>query len=172
MTFDRLDLPLESLAPEPFRERGEKESELTMPELIYYAQHTPDYLDIEDIDAEINGRLARTVSVFFLPFLALPIGMSSRRTSKSLRMVVGVLFLIVYYEVLQFGEVMVRKGIVGPWPSLWLPCALFAAASVWLFWMAERRPGQDPLAHLFEGLNTGANGFKRLFRRRRPQVVE
>jgi hypothetical protein len=38
--------------------------------------------------------------------------------------------------------------------------------------MAERRPGQDPLAHLFEGLNIGANGFKRLFRRRRPQVAE
>src|SRR5581483_2537638 len=153
-------------------ERGEKESELTIPELIYYANHTPDYLDIEDIMAEINGRLARTVSVFFLPFLALPIGMSSRRTSKSLRMVVGVLFLIVYYEVLQFGEAMVRKGIVGPVPSLWLPCGLFAISSIWLFWIAERRPGQDPLAHLFEALSGSTAWFKRLFRRRHQRPAE
>jgi len=151
---------------EPFRERGGKESELTFNELLKYYANTPRELDKEDITAEIHERLVRTVSIFFLPFLAFPIGISSRRTSKSLRMVVGVLFLIVYYEVLQFGEDMVRHKTMGPLPTLWLPCAIFAACSLWLFWVADRRPGQDPLAPLFDGIGSIGSWFKRLLPRR------
>lgn len=172
MTFDQLDLPLESIAPDPFRPRGEKESELTFTELVRFYFNTPDYLDIEDITAEIHERLVRTVSIFFLPFLAFPVGISSRRTSKSVRMIVGVLFLILYYEVLQFGEAMVRRQALGPIPALWVPCAIFAACSLWLFWVADRRPGQDPLAHLFDGLGTLGGWFRRLLPRRLRKAPE
>jgi lipopolysaccharide export system permease protein len=172
MTFDQLDLPLESIAPDPFRPRGEKESELTFTELVRFYFNTPDYLDIEDITAEIHERLVRTVSIFFLPFLAFPVGISSRRTAKSVRMIVGVLFLIFYYEVLQFGEAMVRKQALGPIPALWVPCAIFAGCSLWLFWVADRRPGQDPLAHLFEGLSAIGNWFRRLLPRRLSKAAE
>jgi lipopolysaccharide export system permease protein len=167
MTFTQLDLPLESIAPDPFRPRGEKESELTFTELVRYYFNTPDNLDFEDITAELHERLVRTVSIFFLPFLAFPVGISSRRTSKSLRMIVGVLFLILYYEVLQFGEAMVRRQVLGPIPALWVPCAVFAACSLWLFWVADRKPGQDPLTHLFDGLGAIGNWFRRFLPRRR-----
>jgi lipopolysaccharide export system permease protein len=172
MTFDQLDLPLESIAPDPFRPRGEKESELTFTELVGFYFNTPDYLDIEDITAELHERLVRTVSILFLPFLAFPVGISSRRTSKSLRMIVGVLFLIFYYEVLQFGEAMVRKQALGPIPALWVPCAIFAACSLWLFWVADRKPGQDPLAYLFDGLSTIGTWFRRLLPRRLAKPAE
>jgi len=172
MTFDQLDLPLESLAPPPFRERGEKESELTFPELIRYYFDTPAHLDYEDILAEINFRLVRTISIFFLPFLAFPVGISSRRTSKSLRMIVGVLFLILYYEVLQFGEAWVSKGQVGPALVLWLPCGIFVACSLWLFWVADRKPGQDPLAHLFDGISSIGAFLQRQLPRRLRKAAE
>lgn len=172
MTFDQLDLPLESIAPDPFRPRGEKESELTFTELVRFYFNTPNYLDIEDITAEIHERLVRTVSIFFLPFLAFPVGISSRRTSKSVRMIVGVLFLILYYEVLQFGEAMVRRQVLGPIPALWVPCAIFAACSLWLFWVADRKPGQDPLVHLFDGLNAIGARARRLLPARLRKVAE
>jgi lipopolysaccharide export system permease protein len=172
MTFDQLDLPLESIAPDPFRPRGEKESELTFYELVEFYFNTPPYLDLEDISAELHERLVRTVSILFLPFLAFPVGISSRRTSKSVRMIVGVLFLIFYYEVLQFGEAMVRKKALDAIPALWLPCAIFAACSLWLFWVADRKPGQDPLAHLFDGLNAIGGWFRRLLPRRTRTAAE
>ncbi|HVZ02153.1 MAG TPA: LPS export ABC transporter permease LptF [Dongiaceae bacterium] len=172
MTFDQLDLPLESISPEPFRERGEKESELTFSELLSFYEHTPDYLDHEDVVAEVHERLTRTVSILFLPFLAFPIGISSRRTSKSMRMIVGILFLIVYYEVIQFGQAMVQREIVGPFPALWVPCLLFGIASLWLFWLADRKPGQDPLAHLFEGINGAMDWVRRRFVRRKAKPAE
>jgi lipopolysaccharide export system permease protein len=172
MTFDQLDLPLESIAPEPFRARGEKETELTFTELVRYYFNTPDYLDIEDITAELHERMVRTVSILFLPFLAFPVGISSRRTSKSVRMIVGVLFLIFYYEVLQFGEAMVRRKALDAIPALWVPCAIFAACSLWLFWVADRKPGQDPLVHLFDGLNAVGSWFGRLVPRRTRKAAE
>jgi lipopolysaccharide export system permease protein len=172
MTFDQLDLPLESIAPEPFRARGEKETELTFTELVRFYFNTPDYLDIEDISAELHERMVRTVSILFLPFLAFPVGISSRRTSKSVRMIVGVLFLIFYYEVLQFGEAMVRRKVLDAIPALWVPCAIFAACSLWLFWVADRKPGQDPLVHLFDGLNAIGAWFKRLVPRRLRKAAE
>jgi lipopolysaccharide export system permease protein len=172
MTFDQLDLPLESISPEPFRERGEKESELTLYELLGFYSNTPDYLDHKDVVAEVHERLTRTVSILFLPFLAFPIGISSRRTSKSMRMVVGILFLIVYYEVIQFGQAIVQKGHVGPFLALWLPCLLFGACSFLLFYLADKRPGQDPLAHLFEGINTGTDWLRRRLARRRARPAE
>jgi lipopolysaccharide export system permease protein len=172
MTFDQLDLPLESIAPEPFRARGEKESELTFTELVRFYFNTPDYLDIEDISAELHERMVRTVSILFLPFLAFPVGISSRRTSKNVRMIVGVLFLIFYYEVLQFGEAMVRRKVLDAIPALWVPCAIFAACSLWLFWVADRKPGQDPLAHLFDGLNAIGAWFRRLVPRRLRKAAE
>lgn len=172
MTFDQLDLPLESIAPEPFRARGEKESELTFTELVHYYFDTPAYLDIEDINAELHERMVRTVSILFLPFLAFPVGISSRRTSKSVRMIVGVLFLIFYYEVLQFGEAMIRRQALGAIPALWVPCAIFAACSLWLFWVADRRPGQDPLVHLFDGLSAIGAWFRRLLPGRARRAAE
>jgi lipopolysaccharide export system permease protein len=172
MTFDQLDLPLESIAPDPFRPRGEKESELTFTELIQNYFNTSPNLDYEDILAEINERLVRTVSIFFLPFLAFPVGISSRRTSKSLRMIVGVLFLIFYYEVLQFGEASVSKGKIGPALALWLPCGIFVGCSLWLFWVADRKPGQDPLAHLFDGISSIGGFFQRLLPRRLRKAAE
>jgi lipopolysaccharide export system permease protein len=172
MTFTQLDLPLESIAPDPFRPRGEKESELTFTELVKYYFNTPANLDIEDISAELHERMVRTVSILFLPFLAFPVGISSRRTSKSLRMIVGVLFLIFYYEVLQFGEAMVRKKALDAIPALWVPCAIFAACSLWLFWVADRKPGQDPLAHLFDGLAAIGAWFRRLLPRRTRTAAE
>ncbi|WP_395020255.1 LPS export ABC transporter permease LptF [Dongia sp.] len=172
MTFTQLDLPLESIAPEPFRARGEKETELTFNELVKFYFNTPDYLDIEDITAELHERAVRTISILFLPFLAFPVGISSRRTSKSVRMIVGVLFLIFYYEVLQFGEAMVRRKALDAIPALWVPCAIFAACSLWLFWVADRKPGQDPLAHLFDGLNAIGAWFRRLLPRRLRKVAE
>jgi lipopolysaccharide export system permease protein len=172
MTFTQLDLPLESIAPDPFRPRGEKESELTFTELVKYYFDTPANLDLEDISAELNERMVRTVSILFLPFLAFPVGISSRRTSKSVRMIVGVLFLIFYYEVLQFGEAMVRKKALDAIPALWVPCAIFAACSLWLFWVADRKPGQDPLAHLFDGLSAIGAWFRRLLPRRTRTAAE
>lgn len=167
LVFKELALPLESVAPEPFRRRGDKESELTLVELFQYYFKTPDYLDIEDIKAEINSRLVNSISIIFLPLLAMPVGISSRRTSKSLRLLVGVVFLVFYYEILQFGEQLVGNGASGAILALWLPFLIFAGVSLWLFRSADSKPGYDPLSHIFDTLDAGLSFVGRLATRLR-----
>lgn len=171
--FDELKLPMESVTPEPFRSRGERESELDFIELLQVYFNTPPTLHIDDIKAELNSRLVRTISIIFLPLLAMPIGVSSRRTSKGMRLLVGILFLVAYFQILQFGRDAVSSGISGPLVVLWLPFAIFGTISIWLFHLANSRPGADPLAHVFESLSDGTDWVLRhLPRFRRREAAE
>lgn len=150
--FDVLELPMESVVAEPFRNR-DRESELDLIELFqaYYGQTTG--FEPIDLAAEINSRLVRILSMFFLPLLAMPIGISSRRTSKGVRIAVGGLFLVGYFQVVQFGRDMVGSGIAGSFLLLWVPFILFALSTSWLFYLANSKPGADPMAHIFDALN-------------------
>jgi lipopolysaccharide export system permease protein len=137
--------------------------------LIQAYVNTPPTLKIEDIKAELNSRLVRTVSIIFLPLLAMPIGVSSRRTSKGVRLLVGILFLIAYFQILQFGRDAVGSAILGPLVALWLPFAIFGSVSLWLFHLANSRPGADPLAHVFESISDGSDWIFDKVRRMRPR---
>jgi lipopolysaccharide export system permease protein len=114
--------------------------------------------------------------MLFLPLLAMPIGISSRRASKGVRVGVGVMFLVAYFQVLQFGRDVVGSDIMGPFVVLWLPFIVFAAATSWLFYLANSRPGADPLAHIFDAV-TDANQWvlakwRRLVPRRMLEPAE
>lgn len=165
VAFTELALPMDTVAPEPFRNRGERESELDFIELLQAYFNTPPTLHIEDVKAELNSRLVRTVSIIFLPLLAMPIGVSSRRTSKGVRMLVGILFLIAYFQILQFGRDAVGSAILGPLVALWVPFAVFGSISLWLFYLANSRPGADPLAHVFESIADGSDWIWQHIRR-------
>jgi lipopolysaccharide export system permease protein len=169
VVFSELELPMDTVAPEPFRNRGERESELDFFELVQAYFNTPPTLHIEDIKGELNSRLVRTVSIIFLPLLAMPIGVSSRRTSKGVRMLVGILFLVAYFQILQFGRDAVGSGILGSAVALWLPFAVFGGISTWLFYLANSRPGADPLAHVFESISDGSTWLWERLRRLMPR---
>jgi lipopolysaccharide export system permease protein len=176
VVFSELELPMDTVAPEPFRNRGERESELDFFELVQAYFNTPPTLHIEDIKGELNSRLVRTVSIMFLPLLAMPIGVSSRRTSKGVRMLVGILFLVAYFQILQFGRDAVGSGILGSAVALWLPFAVFGTISTWLFYLANSRPGADPLAHVFESISDGSawlwERLRRIMPRRSREAAE
>lgn len=167
--FTVLELPMESAVVEPFRSRGEKESELDLVELVeaYYAK-SPEH-DIEDLQAEINSRLVRILSMLFLPLLAMPLGVSSRRTSKSLRVTFGALFLVGYFQILQFGHDAVGEQLAGPFLVLWVPFLVFAISTTWLFHMTNGRPGADPLAHVFDAVGDASRWATAMVSKRLPR---
>ncbi|MDY0883143.1 LPS export ABC transporter permease LptF [Dongia soli] len=167
--FQELQLPLEAVSPQPFRQRGDRESEMTFFELIQNWWLNNPHIDASDLSAEVNYRLVRSISVLFLPFLALPLGLSSRRSPKNFRLVAGIIFLICYYQVLEFGNNLVQHGKLSALVALWLPFLVFAIPSTWLFYAANKRVGQDPLAMLFEALGEASRfvstRFRHIFRR-------
>jgi lipopolysaccharide export system permease protein len=170
-TFRESTLPLEVVAPEPFRTER-KESELSLSQLARaYVEKWPG-LAPEDILAELNYRIVRTVSVLFLPLLAIPMGLSQRRQPTSIRIVVGIVILIVYYQFLNFGKDMAENGRGSTFLSLWVPFIVFAGGSTYLFHVANSRLNQDPFALVFGTIDDCWRWLKRrwfgVFGRRRP----
>jgi lipopolysaccharide export system permease protein len=153
--FTEMKLPLEVVAPDPFRNRGDSEAELNFIELIRaYVEKWPG-IGRDDLMAEINYRIVRALTVLFLPLLAIPIGLSSRRSPASIRIVVGIAILIFYYQMLQFGQDMAENGRLSSFVAIWIPFIFFAAGSTYAFHVANSGPGQDPFSAFF-GLIDGA----------------
>jgi lipopolysaccharide export system permease protein len=169
-TFKESSLPLEVVAPEPFRTER-KESELSLSQLI--RAHVEEWpgLGRDDILAELNYRIVRTLTVLFLPLLAIPMGLSSRRQPTGVRIVVGIAILIIYYHALQFGKDMAENGRVSSFVALWMPLLVFSLGSMYLFYIANSRLNQDPFAVVFGTIDDSWRWIKgrwfMLFRRRR-----
>lgn len=149
--FTDMKLPLETVAPDPFRE-NRKESEMNFAELIqaYINPPPPEMkLDPEDVSSELNYRTVRALTVLFLPLLAIPMGLSSRRSPASIRIVAGIAILIFYFQALQFGQDMAKNGRVSSFVGLWVPFLLFATGSTYAFHLANSGLGSDPFSALF-----------------------
>ena len=100
--------------------------------------------------AEFNDRLVRTFSVLFLPFLAIPFALGSRRAHRAYGIAFGLIALAVYNEVLGVGKSLVAAGFLPVLAGQWLPFALFAAGSCFLFYRAAYqvpRGGALPLPY-------------------------
>ncbi|MEZ5829912.1 MAG: LptF/LptG family permease [Dongiaceae bacterium] len=169
--FGQLSMPLEVVAPEPFRTER-KESELSLWQLVRAHLEEWPGLGKDDVLAELNYRIVRTLTVLFLPFLALPMGLTSRRQPTSIRIVVGIAILIIYYQALQFGKDMAENGRISSFAGLWVPFIILSVSSVYIFYIANSRLNRDPFAVLFGGIDDGWQWVKErwlsLFRRRRP----
>src|SRR5262245_8619299 len=99
LSFERFDLPMEVAASDPFRDRS-GERELTLPELVCQlrlqgraeAPSPPPWPCAEDakplqfkgsrLQSEMHARMVRILSLLFLPFMSIPLGLASRRSQK------------------------------------------------------------------------------------------
>ncbi|MGI9500879.1 MAG: LptF/LptG family permease [Geminicoccaceae bacterium] len=149
-------------APPPFRARGRDERELTLVELWQQRENPPRKSSVEEMAAELHSRIVRIVSILFLPFLAVSLGATSPKRRQGLNLAFGLFLLIVYNEILQFGETMIEEGEISPWLGQELPMLVFMAFSLWMLSRAARRAsagGLDPLFALSDRL---ADAFRQL----------
>jgi len=174
-TFEQSKIPLEVVAPEPFRPRGNKHSELSLSELIRAYLHLPPSHPRDEVSSELNYRIAQALSVLFLPLIAIPLGLRSRRQPTSSRIVVGIAILIVYNQTLQFGQNMVEGGRMSAFVAIWTPFLVLALGSVLLFYVANSMLDQDPLAVVFGSIERARDWVKvhslALFKWRRVAAV-
>lgn len=132
--------------PPPFRARGRDEREFTLIELWQRQHDPPRGTTANEMAAELHARLVRIVSILFLPFLAAGLGATSPRRQQGVSLALGLFLLIVYNEILQFGESLIEDGIVSAWIGLQLPMTLFMVFSLWTFVRAAEQTAGTPLA--------------------------
>jgi len=146
-----------------FPVRGKGVTERTLPEL-WGEMHSG--ADRKESAAEFHGRLARALIFPFLPLLALPLGIASKRGRRTPGVVFATLALLALDHALQFGESLAKVGRVPAAASAWTPFAWFAVLSLWMFRSSLAWPGDNPVSRVViatEGL------LERVLpRRRRP----
>ena len=167
-TFERmvLDRPFARNTP-LFRSRGDSERELTMEELREEWRNPASTIPRSRLQAEFHARLVRSLSLPFLPMLAVPMGMAAKRSFRWQGIAVAAVILLLYHHVIQFGESLADLGRADPVYSLWGPFALFAAGCTALYVMADRRPGANPFGALFERVDGLFDHVRRLLPRRK-----
>ncbi|GBD43449.1 hypothetical protein HRbin40_00922 [bacterium HR40] len=133
LRFRNFTTDLRGAEPIGFRPRGEDERELTLGELWMLRDRPPPHIDAAEIRAELDGRLARSLSIPVLPFLAVPLALGRRRGRRSYGFVIGVLVLVAYHQLLQTGEGLADNGVLDTGTALWLPTGSFGLLSLLLF---------------------------------------
>ncbi|BCK76621.1 transporter YjgP/YjgQ [Acetobacter aceti NRIC 0242] len=154
-TFDHAQRLISRTNKATFRNRGDDERELTSRELarkIDAVRHaakaekgdtsqdtdtdlipapeasTSNDIPLTNMRAELNFRLARSLSIPFIPVLATALAVIGKRRRGSAGLAVAVLLLVTYDHILQLGESLIASGKSSPLLVIWLPTVVFCTA--------------------------------------------
>ncbi len=169
LTFRQHDLPVDLPEIDRFRGRGQANLERTLPELWAGAKDdraAP--ADRQAARASLNRRVVQCVVMFLLPLLAVALAVPPKRSTSALGVFLSVILLVTYHKITEYGERMGLIGRIDPLVAQWIPYALFAALSAWMFYKIALVPGGQPIGALdraFGKLGAWARG---LFVRRAP----
>jgi lipopolysaccharide export system permease protein len=134
LTFSDLSWPVATGEITAFRPRGRDQRELTLPELWHAQPSADDQPNADEIAAELNSRLVIIASVPLLPLLAASLALvGGPRSERRAALFIGLAILIVYYEMLSFGEALVKDGMLSSVVALWLPFLCLAGGTACLY---------------------------------------
>ena len=135
------------------RARGGDERELTLGELYRQAHSKNPVVPKPTLMSEFYGRLARAAFLPFLPMLAFPLGLASKRGNRAPGLVMAGVLLLAFQHSLLLGQSMASSGKLPSVPAIWVPFAIFAGLGVWLFMGSRTRPGDTPVSRTVRRIN-------------------
>lgn len=84
--------------------------------------------------AELQWRLSVPVSILALVLFAVPLCQSTPRQGRYLRLTLGVLVFVVYYNLLSTARILVEQEVLTPLPGVWWVHLLPPAGALLLFY--------------------------------------
>jgi len=143
--------------------RGGNPGELTLFELGHELRSKTSVLDKRAVAAELYGRLARSISVPFLPLLAIPLGMASKRGRRAPGLILAGVMLIGFHHAIQMAQSLAITGRVEPGPAIGGICVVFIAICLWLFLSSLKRPGDTPITRAVVAIGDAVVWARELF---------
>jgi lipopolysaccharide export system permease protein len=132
------------------RSRGGDERELTLVELAQQSSSGHGVISAEALKGELYGRLARAFALPLLPLLAVPLGLSAKRSGRAPGVIVGGLLLLAFHHGVKLGEGFAATGRAQAELAVGIPYAVFAAVAFLVFFTSRKRPGETPVGRLME----------------------
>lgn len=166
LSFSRHDLPISLPALERFRERGGKEREYILPELLrigWVADAPP--LERAQVRASFSYRMVEVVMMLLMPLLAVALAVPPKRSTSALGLFVSIIMVVAYHKINESGAAAAARGDVGPLLALWGPFALFSALILWMYWRIAYVPGGQPIGALEKFAQTAGKKITAFFKR-------
>lgn len=150
LTFDTYDLPITVPAIDQFRRRGMDYDELYFNELYRLGYGGAAATRVQQLGAQanFNFRIVEILMMAMLPMLAVALAVPPKRSTSALGIFVGIVMVVAYHKINQYGLSMGEQGRVDPILALWVPFALFVALIGWMYHVVAHHPGGQPIAAL------------------------
>jgi lipopolysaccharide export system permease protein len=142
--------------------RGGNQNELTLLELAHEIRSDSSVIPKADLKAELYGRLVRSLSVPFLPLMAIPLGMAAKRGRRAPGLIFAGLLLISFHHAIQFAQSLTLTGQAEP-DSIWAIFAVFVGLCFWLFLASLKRPGDTPVTRAVAAVSDAVAWVRELF---------
>ena len=170
LTFRTYDLPVPVPAIDPFRSRGSDFEELYLDELFRVAYGGGAATREQQLGAQanFNFRMVEVLMMAMLPLLAVALAVPPKRSTSALGIFIGIVMVVAYHKVNQYGAYAGAQGRIDPILALWVPFALLAALIVWMYHVIAHRPGGQPIGALEWAAAKMARRIKALVVRARP----
>jgi lipopolysaccharide export system permease protein len=150
LSFDSYDLPINVPRSAAFRGRGNENDELTINELFrvgYLDPATPHKQRLA-AQANFNFRVVEVLMMLMLPLLAIALAVPPKRSSSALGIFIGIVMVVAYQKINQYGEQAGAQGRIDPILAMWVPFLLFAVLIGWMYHVIAHRPGGQPIGAL------------------------
>ena len=168
LTFSSHDLPIDLPKIEQFRQRGGKDKEYILPELLKlgWNKATPETLRNET-QSSFSYRMVEVVMMLLLPLLAVALAIPPKRSTSALGVFVSIIMVVAYHKINQYASDVASLGRIDPIVALWVPFVLFAALIGWMYWRVAYIPGGQAIGGLERGFAKISGAFRKLFGRKR-----
>jgi lipopolysaccharide export system permease protein len=110
---------------------------------------------------ELHQKFSLPFTCFALGVVALPLGLQSRSGGRSYGLILGLMFLMIYYFLLSAGSVLGKTGSVPPVIGMWVPNAVMSTIGIYLL----LRAGKEHPIRLFNAVSIIQLKLMKLFRK-------
>jgi len=150
LTFASYDLPIKVPPIDQFRKRGIDFDELYLHELFLlgYGGKAASHIQMIGAQANLSFRLVEVLMMLMLPMLAVALAVPPKRSTSALGIFVGILMMVGYHKINQYGQYAGEQGRVDPLIALWVPFAGLTALIGWMYHVIAHRPGGQPIGTL------------------------
>ena len=175
LTFTTHNLPIPLPKYEPFRVRGGRSLERTLPELAVYGRDPKATPEVRITSrAAFHYRVVEIASMFLLPLLAAALGIPPKRSTSALGVFLSIVMIVTYHKINEYGQAVGSLGRIDPIIAMWGPFIVFSGLVFWMYHQVANVPGGQPIGALEKWFAKGLKSIARYipgFRRKRAEVA-
>jgi lipopolysaccharide export system permease protein len=174
LSFSNHDVPISLPQIEAFRNRGGKDREYLLSELVSIGgDSTKPKRERNRAWANFHFRMVEVAMMLLLPLLAVALAIPPKRSSSALGVFLSIVMVVTYHKINEYAESVGGMGLVDPVIALWAPFVLFAGLILWMYHTVAHVPGGQPIAALERFAEKAGKAIAKLFRfgRKKPPLA-